>query len=474
MKYSGRPQLKSDWNKWRLFFTTLVALVDTFVIVVSLAIGYLLNFQGLSFQSFLSHQWKLTLYSIGLFVGLNAMLGVYRQAYTSRLRLQVAAALKAYILGTLIIFATLFLFRNTYYSNGALFTYLVLMPGTFLCGRLLLDGLKRTLIRRNLGLQSAVVVLVDQDVAHFSNDPIPGVDVKSVIDIRVMEDAAALRLIGESPEALGAQCLIYRCSTIEASQLPALMGMRVSGSIVQRLVTTEIEDTMARVRLYNFSGIALSGSPGTATRALYRIAKRVFDIVVSSVLIVMTAPLLTAIALAIFLESRGGVFFRQMRSLSVRSNPVHVLKFRSMQVNGGEMQGSVEPETNLCQEVTLKSPSDPRVTRVGRVIRKYSLDELPQLFNVLTGEMSLIGPRPLPASDFRNMPAGTTIGSLYELRSGVKPGLTGLWQISGRSGLNFQQMVILDLYYAEHQTFLFDLEILLETIPAVISGRGAY
>jgi lipopolysaccharide/colanic/teichoic acid biosynthesis glycosyltransferase len=194
--------------------------------------------------------------------------------------------------------------------------------------------------------------------------------------------------------------------------------------------------------------------------------KRVSDILVRLVLSLLASPLLVLIALAIRFESQGPIMFRQRRRLSRRSGEVLVLKFRSM------WKVEDRPDTANGAENGMKSPGDPRITRVGRIIRKYSLDELPQLFNVLVGEMSLVGPRPLPLADFDKLPAA--LASLLEMRAVVKPGLTGLWQISGRSGLNFQQMVTLDLYYAENQSFLFDLEILCETIPAVISGRGAY
>jgi lipopolysaccharide/colanic/teichoic acid biosynthesis glycosyltransferase len=118
--------------------------------------------------------------------------------------------------------------------------------------------------------------------------------------------------------------------------------------------------------------------------------------------------------------------------------------------------------------------NDPRLTRVGRFIRKYSIDELPQLLNVIRGEMSLVGPRPLPVRDFERMHEDDHMGGYYRQRSLTKPGMTGLWQISGRSDIGFREMVLLDLYYIEHQTLLFDLEILAQTVPVVLFGRGAY
>ena len=134
-----------------------------------------------------------------------------------------------------------------------------------------------------------------------------------------------------------------------------------------------------------------------------------------------------------------------------------------------ELMGKNESDGAL-----FKIKNDPRVTNVGRLIRKLSIDELPQLFNVIKGEMSLVGPRPLPPSDFENANEPNEFWDAIYERSSVKPGMTGLWQVSGRSNIKFREMILLDLYYVENHTLLFDLEILFETIPVVLLGKGAY
>jgi len=118
--------------------------------------------------------------------------------------------------------------------------------------------------------------------------------------------------------------------------------------------------------------------------------------------------------------------------------------------------------------------NDPRVTRIGSFIRRTSIDELPQLFNVLRGDMSLVGPRPLPLSDFDKASESPSFWESIKYRDAVKPGMTGLWQVSGRSEIKFKEMILLDLYYVENQSLLFDIEILFETISVVLFRRGAY
>lgn len=475
MRFTERSWLVRHWKS---LFASLTVTYDSVIIVFLLGVGYAINFDQNSFSGFFQHQWKLVVYTLVLYVGLSAILGVYRQAYTSPLRLQMAAALRAYALGTLTIFATLFLFRNTYYSNGALWTYVVFILVGFLLGRLILDKLRAGLHHRRWALEPTVIVLVDDHADEQLRDlaayPSIGFDVQHQLDVSGMNADETRQCIGDMVRAYNPACVICASSSLDSPQLNGLFAASPLEGMTIRLVSPEIHDALTRTRLYDFAGIIFSSPSRISARPAYRLLKRTFDIALSIVTIVVGAPVLVVIAVAIRLESSGSVFFRQVRSMTQQSKPVRVLKFRSMDENAQDLEALDRVVGGQRNEVMFKSPTDPRVTRVGRWIRKYSLDELPQLFNVITGDMSLVGPRPLPNADFNKLPASQMIASMYERRALATPGLTGLWQISGRSRLNFLQMVILDLYYAENQTFLFDLEILLETIPAVISGRGAY
>ena len=167
------------------------------------------------------------------------------------------------------------------------------------------------------------------------------------------------------------------------------------------------------------------------------------------------------------------MFFRQKRALTDEEVPFEFLKFRSM-ISEADEQREALAEQNETGGVLFKIKDDPRLTRIGRFIRRHSIDELPQLINVLRGEMSLVGPRPLPARDLGRIKGEDHMGGFFRQRAKVKPGMTGLWQISGRSDLGFREMVLLDLYYIEHQNLLFDIEILARTIPVVVLGKGAY
>ena len=196
------------------------------------------------------------------------------------------------------------------------------------------------------------------------------------------------------------------------------------------------------------------------------VVKRAFDAVVSVALLALGLPLWVSIAAAVKLTSSGPVFYRDRR-MGVNEQEFSMLKFRTMYVDAADRQMQLE-HSNEADGALFKIRKDPRVTPVGALLRRLSLDEIPQLLNVLRGEMSLVGPRPLPLRDYHKLE------DWHRARYHVLPGMTGLWQISGRSNLGFDDLVRLDFYYIENWSIWLDTSILLKTIPAVMSRRGAY
>ena len=194
--------------------------------------------------------------------------------------------------------------------------------------------------------------------------------------------------------------------------------------------------------------------------------KRAFDIGVSALVALVLLPLWLLIALAVKLDSRGPALFVDRR-IGVGEREFGMLKFRTMVADAAALQPELE-EANEAEGALFKIRDDPRMTRVGRVLRRLSLDEIPQIVNVLKGEMSLVGPRPLPLRDY------ALLEDWHRARYAVLPGMTGLWQISGRSGLDFDDLVRLDFTYLENWSIWLDITIIARTIPAVLRGRGAY
>ncbi len=194
--------------------------------------------------------------------------------------------------------------------------------------------------------------------------------------------------------------------------------------------------------------------------------KRTFDLVLASIGLILLSPLLLAIAVAVKLSSRGPVIYRSVRP-GMAGRPFRCFKFRTMREHSDQIQNDLE-SLNELSGALFKIRDDPRLTSVGRLLRRFSLDELPQLANVIRGEMSLVGPRPLPMRDFERLE------DWHKKRYLVLPGITGLWQVSGRAELDFDDLVRLDFLYLERWSIFLDLSILLKTIPAVLSRRGAF
>lgn len=194
--------------------------------------------------------------------------------------------------------------------------------------------------------------------------------------------------------------------------------------------------------------------------------KRSFDLVGSMLLLVVLSPALVACALAIKLSSRGPVIYRSLRP-GIGGVPFSCFKFRTMYRDAHARQSALEG-LNEASGALFKIRDDPRVTPVGRMLRRFSIDELPQLFNVVLGQMSLVGPRPLPQRDYDQLE------DWHKKRYLVMPGITGLWQVSGRSDLDFDDLVRLDFLYLERWSVFLDLSILIKTVPAVLSRRGAF
>jgi exopolysaccharide biosynthesis polyprenyl glycosylphosphotransferase len=226
----------------------------------------------------------------------------------------------------------------------------------------------------------------------------------------------------------------------------------------------------ARLQLHEMEGMPLLTVPRPALgRSALRL-KRTFDLAITAVAVVLLSPLLAACALAIKLDSPGPVLFRQRR-VGRDDEPFEVFKFRSM-CNGADSRKEQVAALNLhgggTETGMFKIRSDPRITRVGFFLRRYSLDELPQLFNIVRGEMSLVGPRPLIETEDRQ------VEGRYRRRLGITPGLTGLWQAHGRSEIPFQEMVGLDYLYVTNWSLWGDIKLLMRTVSAVFRGRGAY
>jgi exopolysaccharide biosynthesis polyprenyl glycosylphosphotransferase len=233
-----------------------------------------------------------------------------------------------------------------------------------------------------------------------------------------------------------------------------------------RVAPSTMEILMDRIEFVPGQSLPLFELKPPVFEGLDFVVKRSFDLVGALLLLLVFSPFLALVALAVKASSRGPVLYRSLRP-GIGGKPFACFKFRTMRHGAEHLQDELELR-NESSGALFKIRDDPRVTRVGAFLRRWSLDELPQLFNVLRGEMSLVGPRPLPKRDYDRLE------DWHRKRYLVLPGMTGLWQVSGRSELDFDDLVRLDFLYLERWSVFLDLSILLKTIPAVLRARGAW
>lgn len=199
---------------------------------------------------------------------------------------------------------------------------------------------------------------------------------------------------------------------------------------------------------------------------MYRLIKRIFDFILSLIGIAIMSPLFLIISIMIKCDTKGPVFFKQRR-IGLNGKPLYIYKFRTMVTNAVDLIASFTPEQKKEWEESYKLKDDPRITRVGKILRKTSLDELPQLINIIKGEMSIIGPRPVVEEEL------SWYGNDVDLVLSVKPGLTGWWAVNGRSEVPYPKRCDLELYYVKNASLALDVRILLGTLKVVFSQRGA-
>jgi exopolysaccharide biosynthesis polyprenyl glycosylphosphotransferase len=290
-----------------------------------------------------------------------------------------------------------------------------------------------------------------------------GMDAMRLDDQEVVGSVDHLRELIRQTKA---DCLFVASSAVTSDDVRQIMKARRLEDVEVRFTAnlpTVLSSRLAPQTIGRVMTLSVNELQLTRTQAA---AKRACDVAISVAGLLLLSPLLFGVALAIKLTSRGPVIFRQER-IGLRGRPFTLLKFRTM-VAGADLMLEKLRDQNEADGPLFKLRKDPRVTRLGRILRRYSIDELPQLINVVKGEMSLVGPRPPLAEE-------VALYSDWQLdRLEVRPGITGLWQVSGRSDLSFEEYVRLDLFYVENWSIAYDLYILSKTIPMLVASRGAY
>lgn len=335
------------------------------------------------------------------------------------------------------------------------------------------EGINRTLrlMRRNsaLGYMPVAVCPIAPDprmddayvVTNFVADP----DIEGADKLRVLSFGSRF---ARTIERMGVQEVYIADVLSRDSKLLHAMSLAVESLGIELAISVSLADIGGhRLHLRNSAEQQVLIASLPQYRTTTYVIKRIIDIVLSAVALVISSPIMLGVAIAIKLDDGGPVLFKQTR-VGIHGKPFTMYKFRSMVTNAEEIKAKLAAESGQTDRFIFKLKDDPRITKVGKFIRKNSLDEFPQFFNVFKGDMSLVGPRPaLPDEVAR-------YGSLYSTRLLVKPGITGPWQVSGRSDLSQEQSEFLDVSYIENWSITGDLAILAKTVMVVFRGTGSY
>lgn len=410
---------------------------------------------------------------------------VYRQQGIYRLRRQISWFDEFYSIvngtatGTIITIVFIFLYRPAFYSR-IIFIYAGLISVAILgLSRLVKVLMLRRMRRQGIGTKRVLVVGAGEVARTVMRavvaNPEYGFNIVGFLDDNPAKGETdigrfkALGGIDNLVDVLQVEKIDEVIITLPWQYHRRIVGVMARcerNNVRARIVPDLFQMTFNHMHVEEIAGVPMIGVKEVGIGGLNQLVKRSIDVVFSALALFLGAPLMALIALMIKMESPGPVLFRQER-VGKNGQRFTLYKFRSM-MDGAEHQQAALLPLNEADGPLFKIKDDPRMTRLGKWLRRLSLDELPQFYNVLRGEMSLIGPRPpLPAEVEQYQ-------EWHKRRLDVAPGLTGLWQVSGRSELTFDEMALLDIYYIENWSLSLDTKILCRTIPKVLFGNGAF
>lgn len=459
-------------------------LADAVLLVFSFVLAYYLRFKIMVFISpssipIFEKYLSILVFVTLLWLAVFKLIGLYENKKYTAFVDEIAVLFWGISVSTLLLLGLLFLYRELWFSR------LVILNVWWIA--FLLMGLLRLLILffgrlahyRGLGIRSTLILgagEIGQTLAgKMAKDRGLGYRVVGFLDddpLKMGKRYFAVPVLGELARA---KEIIQRQKVdevvIASANIPAEKTLDIITECERfgvefKIVPGILELIASRVDVDELAGVPLLTVSEIRLKGLNALLKRAIDILFSALGLVLLSPLLLIVAVLVKLTAPGPIFYTQER-VGLDGKTFSIFKFRSMIVGAEELISQIEDKSEVEGHL-FKIKDDPRITPLGKFMRRYSLDELPQLLNVFLGQMSLVGPRPpLPREVVK-------YNAWQKKRLRVRPGITGPWQVSGRSHLPFDDMVRLDIYYIENWSLWFDLKILLRTIPVVLTGSGAY
>jgi exopolysaccharide biosynthesis polyprenyl glycosylphosphotransferase len=462
----------------------LMLLFDAVIINLSFVVAYYIRFEWMVTRvpesiPTISRFYGVIFFATLLWLALFELLGLYNKKDITSAADEASSIIGATIIGTLMLLSLLFLYRGFWFSRGVLL-YALLISSTFMIlVRYIMNSIQRELYRRGMGVRRTLIIgagdigqalaqkmINEKEIGYkavgFLDDD-PDKKGKTILGVPVFDLTVNIK---NQIRQLNINEVIVSTGRLNPQKVLDIIMECESEGVEFKLVPGILELIASRISTDEIGGVPLLTIKEIGLQGVNALLKRCVDIMISLAALIILLPALLIVIIAIKLESKGPIFFTQKR-VGKDGKLFNLYKFRSMVIGAEEMHQRVVAQTG-GDILRFKAKDDPRITRLGKIIRKLSIDELPQLINVLIGNMSLVGPRPpVPIEVDRYTP-------WHKKRLRVRPGLTGLWQVSGRSELPFEDMVRLDIYYIENWSLWMDFRIMLRTIPTVIFGSGAY
>ena len=458
---------------------------DGLLIFISFILGYYLRFQVLLFLAPeiipFDQYFGVLIFVTLLWLALFKLVGIYeeRKAHVSIID-ELAMLFVGVTLASIFLLGLLFLYRGFWFSRLVIVNAWVISFILLSISRLSGLWFRRILYRRGIGVKNTMIVgagEMGQALAlKIVSDKASGRKVLGYLDddpVRMGKTYHGIKVKGES-RALkemirknGIDEVVFATSRIAHQSVLDLITECETLQVEFKIVPGMFELMASRVDVDSIGGIPLIAISEIGLKGFQALVKRSTDVILSSVFMVLFSPILFAAALAVKLDSKGPIIVFDHERVGKDGKTFRMFKFRSMVEGAEERLAELEARSETEGHI-FKIKDDPRMTRVGKFIRRFSIDELPQLFNVLIGDMSLVGPRPPLPYEVQKYT------SWHRKRLRVAPGITGLWQVSGRSLLPFEDMVRLDIYYIENWSLWEDFKILCRTLPVVLLSSGAF
>ena len=480
------PVSMSRVSQWRLFTLSLI-IVDGIAIGIAFWLAYYVRF-GLSIRLFrlevdpsIGFYVRLCLILIPLWLIIFYVMDLYDRKNLLGGALEYERIFFSTTIGVLLFIVVSFIISQFIFSRGWLLLFWVFAWFALTFGRFTMRRAIYRLRSHGYFMSPAVIIGANNEGSSLAEQlsrwttsglkVVGFVDDESPIGTPVYNQIRVLGTIDQLDEIVknnSVEELIMASSAKVCRDNSLMLFQRygVTGDINLRMSSGLYEIITTGLTVKEFAYVPLVGINKVKLTGMDQFLKVLLDYSITLPLLILIAPVLMIIALLVKLDSPGPIFYRR-RVLGINGRQFEAFKFRTMSINGDEiLTAHPELQTQLAKDYKLKD--DPRVTHIGKILRRTSLDEFPQLINVLKREMSLVGPRMITPEELNKY------DKWYINLLTVRPGLTGLWQVSGRSNVDYQERVRLDMHYIRNWSIWFDLQLLFQTIPAVIKGRGAY